>query len=121
MDNIISILNNVHNDVPMEEQFRRASLFGCALAEAGFSPVRIRELRKWISDNPSGIGSIFMSWANVYLRGPLKDEEVENWYRVAQFLAEGGEVHASPYELALADQVKNRFLAQKLNAIYQSC
>lgn len=121
-NNIASILNDLHTNLPMEEQFRRSTLFKCVLSQAGFTQSRIREISKWIRQNPSGVKSIFRSWVNIFERGFIEDGEVNAWYEVASFLAYGGEVKASPYELAMADQMKRQFIAESLNKIlYQTC
>lgn len=118
---ITSTLRDLHNTLPMEEQFRRSTLFRCSLSENGFSHSRIEEICDWIKDNPSGVKSIFRSWVNIFERGFIRDDEVDSWYGVAKFLAYGGEVQAKPYELALAEQAKRRFIVNSLNQLLQTC
>lgn len=114
MNNIVDTLNSLSISLPVTEQYKRASLFKIACNNAGFSDTRFREICQWIQSHPTGC--IFKSWANVL--NYVRDDEVGAWYEVAQFLSEGGEVIAKPYELSAAESICVSSLKHRFENLY---
>lgn len=116
MDNIVDTLNSLSSSLAVTEQYRRASLFKLVCSNAGFTERRIGEICRWIQQHPTGC--IFKSWANVL--NYVRDDEVGAWYEVAQFLAEGGEVVARPYELSAAESLCVSSMRARFENLYLS-